>query len=203
MSKLWVRWSREIRLLTDELSQMRRELRTLQWSMVGVILLMIFVCLWMSRVRRSLNNGTTTSTVGTSVETICVQPPESPVMSPRSEATTEFVRVSNTVSSPPAQTVRYRRHVNVTPHGASRGLVVVLPQKPSVVAWFQRCLCLSHVFRLPSPRKVDSTNQTHIPGISRAPAISTSVVGACVCRRTPATRTSLSCSTRILLSLNL
>ena len=36
-------------------------------------------------------------------------------MSPRSEATTEFVRVSNAVSSPPAQTARYRRHVNVTP----------------------------------------------------------------------------------------
>ena len=68
-----------MRLLTDELSQMRRELRTLQWSLVGVILLMSFLCLWMSRMRRSLNNGTTTSTNGTSVETISVQssPPES------------------------------------------------------------------------------------------------------------------------------
>ena len=59
-----------------------------QWSLVGVILLMIFLCLWMIRMRRSLNNGTTTSTNGTSVETISVQsnPPESPVMSPRGDA---------------------------------------------------------------------------------------------------------------------
>ena len=66
---------------------------------------------------RSLNNGTTTSTKGTSVETISVQssPPASPVMSPRGEATTEFVRVSNAVSSPPAQTARYRRQMSVTP----------------------------------------------------------------------------------------
>ena len=69
-SSSWVRCSREISLLTDELRQIRRELRTLQWSLMGVILLMIFLCLWMSRMRRSLNNGTTTSTNGTPVETI-------------------------------------------------------------------------------------------------------------------------------------
>ena len=113
MSKPWVRCSRKISLLTDELSQMKRELRILRWSLVGVILLMILLCLWMIRMKRSLNNGTN----GTSVETISVQssPPESPVMSPRSEATTEFVRVLNAVSSPPAQTAKYRRNMSVTP----------------------------------------------------------------------------------------
>ena len=122
--------SRRIRLLTDEMSQMRRELRTLQWSLVGMILLMIFLCRWMSRMRRSLNNSTTTSTNGTSVETTSVQssPPESPVMSPRSEATTEFVCVSNAVSSPSARTARYRRNMSVTP---------TLPQE-TLVSCFHR-----------------------------------------------------------------
>ena len=179
MTKPWVRCSREIRLLTDELSQMRRELRTLQWSLVGVILLMIFLCLWMSRMRRSLNNGTTNSTNGTSVETISVQssPPESPVMSPRSEATTEFVRVSSAASSLPPQTARYRRHVNVTPTVPQETVGVVLSQKPSVVAWFQCCLCIPHLFGLPAPRKVDSSNRTHIPTSSGVAANGSSVVG--------------------------
>ena len=44
-------------------------LQTLQWCLTGAILLMIFVCLWMVRMRRSLNDGRTTSTSGTSVET--------------------------------------------------------------------------------------------------------------------------------------
>ena len=78
---------------------------------------MILLCLWMIRMRRSLNYGKTASMIGTSVETISAQssPPESPVVSPRSEATSDFVRVSSAASSPPAQTARYRRHVNVTP----------------------------------------------------------------------------------------
>ena len=37
---------------------------------------------------------------------------------------------------------------------------VVLPHKPSVVAWFQRCFRVPHVFGLPSPREVDSTDRT-------------------------------------------
>ena len=45
--------------------------------------------------------------------------------------------------------------------------VAVLPQKPSVVAWFQRCFRLPHLFGLPSPRKVDSSDRTYISGISR------------------------------------
>ena len=51
------------------------------------------------------------------VETISVQssPTESPVMSPRCEAVNSCVRVSNAGPSPSAQTVKYRRHVNVTP----------------------------------------------------------------------------------------
>ena len=78
-----VRCSREIRSPTNEVSQMRRELQTLQWSLAEVVLQMIFSCLWMIRLRL-LNNGKTTSTIGTSVETISVQssPPESPQMSP-------------------------------------------------------------------------------------------------------------------------
>ena len=52
----------------------------------------------------------------------------------------------------------------------------MLPQKPSVVAWFQRCFRVPHVF-LPSPREVDSTDRTHIPAISRVAANGSSVVG--------------------------
>ena len=55
--------------------------------------------------------------------------------------------------------------------------VPVSPQKPSVASWFQRCLRVSHLFEVPSSRKMDSTDRTHIPGISRAPANGTSVVG--------------------------
>ena len=36
-------------------------------------------------------------------------------------------------------------------HSASRDPGVVLPQKPSFIAWFQRCLCAPHLFGLPSP----------------------------------------------------
>ena len=92
--------------------------------------LMILLCLWMFRMRISLNNGRTASTFGTSVETISVQssPPESPVMSPRGEAATPSVRVSNAAPFPPAQTVRYRRHVNVTP---------IVPQE-TLVSCFHR-----------------------------------------------------------------
>ena len=140
---------------------------------------MVLLCLWMIRTRRSLNNGRTASTSGTSVEMISVQssPPESPVMSPRGEAATTSVRVSNAVPVPSAQIVRYRRHVNVTPAVPSRDPGVVLPQKPSVVAWFQRCLSVPHVFGLPSHRKVDSTDRTHIPGISRVATNGSGVVG--------------------------
>ena len=79
------------------------------------------LCLWMIRMKRSLNKGRSASTSGTSVETISVQssPPECPVMAPRGEAATTSVRVSNAVAVPSAQTVRYRRHVNVTPAVAS------------------------------------------------------------------------------------
>ena len=61
-------------------------------------------------------------------------------------------------------------------HSASRGLVAVLPQKPSVVAWFQRCFRVPHLFGLPSSRKVDSSNRTHIPTISGIAANGSSVV---------------------------
>ena len=176
MSKPWVRCSREIRLLTDELI---RELRILQWSLVGVILLMILFCLWMIRMRRSLNNSKTASMIGTSVETISVQssPPESPVMFPRSEATSDFVRVSSAASSPPAQNSQISTPREWDSHSAAGDVGVVFSQKPSVVAWFQRCFRVSHLFGLPAPRKVDSSNRTHIPAISGVAANGSSVVG--------------------------
>ena len=52
-------------------------------------------------------------------------------------------------------------------HSTTGDVGVVFSQKPSVVTWFQRCLCVSHLFGLPAPRKVDSSNGTHIPAISR------------------------------------
>ena len=51
-------------------------------------------------------------------------------------------------------------------HSGSRGPVAVFSQKPSVTAWIQRCFRAPHLFGLPSSRKVDSSNRTHIPAIS-------------------------------------
>ena len=47
----------------------------------------------------------------------------------------------------------------------------------SQISTFQRCLCVSHLFGLPAPRKVDSSNRTHIPAISGVAANGSSVVG--------------------------
>ena len=82
-------------------------------------------------------NEEITSTSGTSVATISVQssPPESPVMSPRSEAATTSVRVSNAVPSPSAQIVRYRRHVNVTPTGPQETMVSCFHRSPQLLPW--------------------------------------------------------------------
>ena len=126
--------------------------------------------------RKSLNNGTTTFTNGTSAETISVQssPPESPVMSPRSE---DFVRVSNAASSPPAQTIQISTPRECDSHSAAGDVGVVFSQKPPVVAWFQRCSRVSHLFGLWAPRKVDSSNRTHIPAISGVAVNCSSVVG--------------------------
>ena len=65
------------------------------------------------------------STSGASVETISAQssPTESPVMSPRCEAANPCVRVSNAGLSPSAQTVKYRRLVNVTPTVPQKNLL--------------------------------------------------------------------------------
>ena len=117
MSKSWIRSSREINSLTNELNQMKRELEILRWFVAGVIILLSLQFIWMIRMRRSQSNGRTDSPSGTSVETISAQssPTESPVMSPRCEAANPCVRVSNDGPSPSAQTVKYRRHVNVTP----------------------------------------------------------------------------------------
>ena len=62
-------------------------------------------------------------------------------------------------------------------HSAAGDVGVVFSQKPSVVAWLQRCFRVSHLFGLPAPRKVDSSNRTHIPAISGVAANGSSVVG--------------------------
>ena len=86
-------------------------------------------------------------------------------------SSTEFVRVSNAVSSPPTQTARYRRNMSVTP---------TVPQK-TLVSCFHRShqlfLCVPHLFGLPTPRKVDSSNRTHIPATSGVTENGSSVVG--------------------------
>ena len=117
MSKSWIRCSREIRSLTNELNQMKRELEILRWFVAGVITLLSLLFIWMIRTRRSQSNGRTESTSGTSVETISAQSSstEFPVMSLRCEAANPCVRVSDAGPSPSAQTRKYRRHVNVIP----------------------------------------------------------------------------------------
>ena len=112
MSKQWNRCSREIGSLTNELSQMRRELQILQLSVARVVILMRLLYLWMIRMRRLQSNGKTASTIGTHVETTSAQP--SPTESP--EATQQqLLFVSQTPFRLRRQTPRYRRHVNVTP----------------------------------------------------------------------------------------
>ena len=80
-------------------------------------------------------------------------------------------------------TVSVRTHSQISPpcerdsHSVTRSPGVVPPKKSSVAAWFPRCFGVSHLFGVPSPRKKDSTNRTHIPRISRAPTDGTTVVG--------------------------
>ena len=62
-------------------------------------------------------------------------------------------------------------------HSAAGDVSVVFSQKPSDVAWFQRCFRVSYLFGLQAPRKVDSSNRTHIPAISGVAANGSSVVG--------------------------
>ena len=62
-------------------------------------------------------------------------------------------------------------------HSAAGDVGVVFSQKPPVVAWFHCCSRVSHLFGLPAPRKVDSSNRTHIPAISGVAANGSSVVG--------------------------
>ena len=62
-------------------------------------------------------------------------------------------------------------------HSTTGDVGVMFSQKSSVVAWFQRCFRVSHLFGLPAPRKVDSSNRTHIPAISGVAANSSIVAG--------------------------
>ena len=121
-------------------------------SSVVTILLMILLCLWMIRMRRSLNNGKTASMTGTSVETISVQ--SSPARISRDFSQKRgYLRFCSCLK---------RRYVSActnsqisTPrecdsHSAAGDVGVVFSQKASVVAWFQRCFRVSHLFGLPA-----------------------------------------------------
>ena len=50
---------------SDQLSQMRRKLQILQWSVAGVIIMMNLLCHWTIRMRRLQKMGRTASTTGT------------------------------------------------------------------------------------------------------------------------------------------
>ena len=98
-------------------------------------------------------------------------------MPPRSEATTEFVRVLNAVSSPPTQTARYRRNMSVTPTVAQETLVSCFHRSHQLLPGSNAVSVYPHLFGLPATRKVDSSNKTHIPAISGVAANGSSVVG--------------------------
>ena len=170
---------REIKLLTDELSQMRRELRIFSVVTDG----------------RDSSDDFTVSLDDPNEEIteqwqdglhdwyICRD----------DQRTVEPARISRGVSQKRGHfrfcSCLKRRFVSActnsqisTPrecdsHSATGDVGVVFSQKPSVVAWFQRCFRVSHLFGLPAPRKVDSLNRTHIPAMSRVAANGSSVVG--------------------------
>ena len=114
----------------------------------------------------------TASMTGTSVETISVQssPPESPVVSPRSEATSDFVRVSSVASSLPAQTARYRRHVNVTLVSCIHRSHQLLHGSNDVSVYLTCLDCRHHA-------KWTHRTGKHIPAITGVAANGSSVVG--------------------------
>ena len=171
MSKQCTRCSREIRLLTNELSQMRRELQFLQWFVAGVVILLSWLCLWMIRMRRLPSNGRTASTIGTHVTGDQCSAKSDRV----SSGVTRKRRISNFWSCLKRRSVSVRTNTQMsTPsecdsHSAPRGLAAVPSQQPSAIAWLQRSFRASHLFGVPLSRKMDSTDQTSIPGISRAP----------------------------------
>ena len=156
-----IRCSREIRSLTNELHQMKRVLEILRWFVAGVIILLSLLFIWMIRTRRSQSNGRTDSTSGTSVETISAQssPTDPPVMSPRVGSSQSLCPCFKRRSVSVCTNSEVSTPRECDSNSASRGPVAVLPQKPSVVAWFQRCFCVPHLFGLPSSRKVDSSNR--------------------------------------------
>ena len=171
MSKQWIRCSREIRSLANELSQMRGELQILQWSVAGVLILICLLCLWIIRMRRLQSSGRIASTIGTHVETINAQPSptESLVVSPRGDAAATSVRVSNAV--------RYRSHVNVTPTVPQEALLSCLHTSHQLLPGSNTVSVYLTCLECRPPRKMDSTDRTHIPGMSRAPTNVASVVG--------------------------
>ena len=146
MSTPWVRCS--------------RELQSPQWSLAGV-LQMIYCALG----------------------TMAGRPPRVVHVSRRSVFSHKLTRISRDVSHKRRShyfcpCVKRRSGFDNTNSEmtTSRERGVVLPQKPSVAAPCQRCFRVSHVFGLSSPRKVDSTDRTHIPGIFRVATNGSNVV---------------------------
>ena len=121
--------------------------------------------------RRVQSNGRTASTNGTHVETINAQPSptESPVVFLRGDAAATSVRVSNAV--------RYRRHVTVTPTVRQEALLSCLHSSHQLLPASNTFPTYLHMFGVPSPRQMDSTDRTYLPGICRTPTDVASVVG--------------------------
>ena len=80
-------------------------------------------------------------------------------MSPTGKAA-KTVRVLDAVPSPSGQPARYRRHVNVTSAVPQEALLSCLHRSHQLLPG-------SNAVSVPSPRKMDSTNGTHTPIISR------------------------------------
>ena len=91
---------------------------------------------------------------------------------PRSEATL-FVRVSNAVSSPPAQTARYLRNASVTPTVQQETLVLffqrsqqLLPGSNAVSVYFTCVDCRHHAKwqqRIAESFMIDDEDKDHVP----------------------------------------
>ena len=92
------------------------------------------------------------------------------MVSPRSEATSDFVRVSSVASSLPAQTARYRRHVNVTLVSCIHRSHQLLHGSNDVSVYLTCLDCRHHA-------KWTHRTGKHIPAITGVAANGSSVVG--------------------------
>ena len=169
MCKHWMRCSREVRSLTNELNQVRGELQISSMVRCGSDHPDEFI------VPLDHPNEEITEQWQDGLHDLYTcRSDQCSVKSARISSGVSQKRSSSNFSSclkRPSVSVSTNSQISTPcesdPHSASRGPVVVPPQKPSAVTWFQRCFRVSHLFGAPSPRKVDSTNGVHIPGIFR------------------------------------